>query len=116
MLTDEQIDEIGSEHAPYVDHKFARAIEAAACAERDALIAKAERSLIAAGYTDQGGEAWKPPLGPSAEPLLGRIAELERQLEDARTEANALRVNEINLEAALVNANGNRPAPEGETR
>lgn len=39
--------------------------------ERDAAIAraeKAERSLVQAGYTDQGGELWKPPLGPARAP------------------------------------------------
>lgn len=38
---------------------------------------KAERTLLLAGFTDQGGELWKPPLGPSPSPLLDRIATLE---------------------------------------
>ncbi|AKJ28813.1 hypothetical protein [Caldimonas brevitalea] len=33
----------------------------AAAAQR---LAKAERSLRLSGYTDEGGELWKPPLGP----------------------------------------------------
>lgn len=45
MLTDEEIDAIGSERAPYTDFQFARAIESAACSERDARIAELEREL-----------------------------------------------------------------------
>lgn len=41
---------------------------------------KAERTLLLAGFADEGGELWKPPLGPSASPLLDRIATLEAQL------------------------------------
>lgn len=85
MLSDEQIENIGAEHAPYVDLKFARVIESAACADRDARIAKAENTLIAAGYTDEGGELWKPPIGPAASPLLDRMAELERELSEAQS-------------------------------
>ena len=40
----------------------------------------AERTLIAGGYSYlDGAEMWKPPLGPSARPLLERIAALESQ-------------------------------------
>lgn len=56
MLTDQEIEDIGEEHAPYVDHKFARSIESAATA-----------------------------------PLLARIAELTRELEEARKDAAAER-------------------------
>lgn len=48
MLTDEEIDAIGSERAPYTDFQFARAIESAACSERDALIAELEQQLAEA--------------------------------------------------------------------
>lgn len=43
--------------------------------ERD----KAVRTLEIAGYTDSGGELWKPPLGPSASPLLQQLAALAEQ-------------------------------------
>ena len=40
----------------------------------------AERTLIAGGYSYlDGAEMWKPPIGPSAKPLLERIAALESQ-------------------------------------
>ena len=81
MLTDEQLTELFRGSFGLIDSRmtpnqkaFCRAIEAAACAERDS-----------------------------------RIAELERQIEDARTEATALRVNEMNLEAALLNARAKGP-------
>lgn len=48
MLTDEEIDAIGSERAPYTDFQFARAIESAACSERDARIAELEQQLAEA--------------------------------------------------------------------
>jgi septal ring factor EnvC (AmiA/AmiB activator) len=46
-----------------------------------------------------------------------RIAELESQLEDARTECVALRVNEMNLEAAIagMNTEAQRAAEGGPT-
>jgi hypothetical protein len=51
--------------------------------ERDEVevkLARAERALISAGWTYvEGAAEWKPPIGPSASPLLDRIAELERQ-------------------------------------
>ena len=40
----------------------------------------AERTLIAGGYSYlDGAEMWKPPIGPSARPLLERFAALESQ-------------------------------------
>ena len=100
MLTDEQIDEIAvAELGLEVDQDemngFARAIEAAACAERDARIAELE---------DLSRQ-----LCEQAEVAENAYRKIERQLEDARTEANALRVNEMNLEAALVSSGNERP-------
>lgn len=43
MLTDQEIEDISEERAPYVDHKFARAIESAATAPLLARIAEMER-------------------------------------------------------------------------
>lgn len=37
-------------------------------------------TLETLGYTYNGGEAWRPPRGPSAEPLLDRIDELAAAL------------------------------------
>ena len=54
MLTDEQIKDIGGLWAwinmnlPEEQHKFARTVEAAACADRDARIAELERQLVEA--------------------------------------------------------------------
>lgn len=37
------------------------------------------RTLQNAGYTDNGGALWTPPLGKSASPLLDRIDDLEKK-------------------------------------
>lgn len=52
----------------------------------------AERTLGALGYTDNGGELWKPPLGPAPDFNLldaknHRIAELEAQLSQRKQSA-----------------------------
>lgn len=47
---------------------------------------RAERALLRAGWThSEGAEEWKPPLGPSASPLLDEIASLRAQLAIAET-------------------------------
>lgn len=70
MLTDEDIDAIGSERSPYTDFQFAREIESAATAPLLARIAELETALsvktTAVGY-------WKD-----------RCAAVERELEEAR--------------------------------
>lgn len=43
-------------------------------------VQRAEDTLRQAGYTDHGGQLWKPPLGKNASPLLDRIMELKQQL------------------------------------
>jgi len=53
----------------------------------------AERTLLALGYTDNGGDLWKPPLGRAPDFNLldsknNRIAELEAQI--AQCEPKAL--------------------------
>ena len=43
-----------------------------------AKLAKAERTLGHAGYTDLGGELWRPPLGKSIKPMLEENATLRK--------------------------------------
>ncbi len=45
---------------------------------------KAEKSLVSAGYTDNGGEMWKPPIGKP--PDFDEIDRLRRRLRDERRE------------------------------
>ena len=48
----------------------------AALRERDAAraeLARAKRALLSGGYTDLGGQDWKPPIGPTAAPLLDEL-------------------------------------------
>lgn len=45
---------------------------------------RAVRALTRAGFTDLGGQEWKPPLGPSASPLLDRVDVLTVLLSEAR--------------------------------
>lgn len=66
-------------------------------AERDA----AERALKSAGYTKIDGAAeWKPPLGPSASPLLDELDRLRKALEESKERFANL-------------ASGRCPAPPG---
>lgn len=65
-------------------------------AERDDLV-RAKRTLERAGYTDNGVELWKPPLGPSASPLLERIAELEAERDALESQAGESRASYIRL-------------------
>lgn len=45
---------------------------------------RAERALTRAGFTyAEGAHEWKPPVGPSASPLLDKIDQLTAQLEAA---------------------------------
>jgi hypothetical protein len=39
-------------------------------------------SLVAGGFTDEGGELWKPPIGPSAMPLLERLDKQRALIEE----------------------------------
>lgn len=58
---------------------------AAAIEQLQAQLAQAKRALERAGYTlKEGAQEWKPPLGPSASPLLDRIDLLQQQLAQAR--------------------------------
>ena len=41
-------------------------------------------SLVAGGFTDEGGELWKPPLGPSALPLVERLEKQRAMIEELR--------------------------------
>lgn len=55
-------------------------------------LAAAETSLRRAGYTREPGvKAWKPPLGPSASPLLDKIDSLEERLEAMTSERDKLK-------------------------
>lgn len=47
---------------------------------------RAERALTRAGFTyTEGAQEWKPPIGPSASPLLDRIDQLLELLREARS-------------------------------
>lgn len=48
-----------------------------------ARLERAERTLASAGYKDCGGSLWKPPLGPSASPLLDKIDQLRAERDTA---------------------------------
>lgn len=62
-------------------------------AERDALKAeleKATRALESAGYTlKEGAQEWKPPLGPSASPMLDELDRLRAENEALKAEIEA---------------------------
>ena len=53
-------------------------------------LAKAKRALERAGFVDNGGEEWKPPLGPSASPLLVELDHLRSELAKASAEVQRL--------------------------
>lgn len=48
------------------------------------VIRRLHASLVAGGFTDEGGELWKPPLGPSALPLLERLDKQQALIEEMR--------------------------------
>jgi len=52
---------------------------------------RATKTLENAGYTDNGGELWKPPLGPSASPMIDKIDSLTNELEALRAENESLK-------------------------
>lgn len=120
-------------HADRVTAAF-NEVEAAACAERDARIeyltkdrdlekkmrkdaderiAELEAQNKLLDSLMKSGE--QRGVSKGIEESAGRIAELERQLADARTEATALRVNEQNLEQALEGMNTERSGAERPT-
>lgn len=43
-------------------------------------VERAKRALLAGGYTDHGGQDWKPPIGPSAARLLAELDDVRTQL------------------------------------
>lgn len=46
---------------------------------------RAERALTRAGFTyTEGAQEWKPPIGPSASPMLDRIDQLQELLRQCR--------------------------------
>jgi hypothetical protein len=47
----------------------------------------AGKTLEQLGYTWQGGELWKPPLGANPEPLLARIDQLQAEVGALRKDA-----------------------------
>lgn len=59
-----------------------------------ARLERAEKTLEYAGYTYCGGELWKPPLGPSAKPLLEHIDSLEQERDKLAAQLRAA-LNEI---------------------
>lgn len=44
---------------------------------------RAKRALLAGGYTDLGGQDWKPPLGPIAAPLLDELDAARADMREA---------------------------------
>jgi isochorismate synthase EntC len=51
-------------------------------------LSKAENSLRLAGFTDNGGEQWKPPMNKRSGELLLRIFRLEEELEKYRSDSS----------------------------
>ncbi|MFM4808585.1 DUF3850 domain-containing protein [Aeromonas hydrophila] len=52
---------------------------------------RAERALICSGFTyTEGAQEWKPPIGPSASPLLERIDQLAAQLSDVTRQCGVM--------------------------
>lgn len=66
--------------------------------ERD----KAVKSLQKAGYTDCGGELWKPPIGPSASPLLEEIDRLRAQIAALQAVPQGVELTEDDVRRALM--------------
>lgn len=61
---------------------------------------RAERALVRAGWTyTEGAAEWKPPLGPSASPLLDEIDRLRGLAQSPRE-----RIAEIEAELAIARA------------
>lgn len=94
MLTDQEIEDIGKEHAPYVDQKFARAIESAAI---DAFMARTGKYLT----NDASREA---AIADASAPLLERIAELNEEVERFRKHALNEKAARQDLERQLEEA------------
>lgn len=65
-------------------------------AELKQKLSKATRSLELAGYTDEGGELWKPSIGRNVSPLIDRIDELQHQLTAAQKQ------NELNKQFVTI--------------
>lgn len=55
-------------------------------AERDRL----RKSLLAAGFTDRGGELWMPPIPKEAKVLVDMLQETQAELEQARADVREL--------------------------
>ena len=54
------------------------------CSQAADELIRLHASLVAGGFTDKGGELWKPPLGPSAMPLLERLDKQRALIEELR--------------------------------
>jgi len=91
-------------------YSYEELIDAAMQREIDDLrtaLAKAERTLTLAGYTDEhGAELWKPPLGPSAAPLLDKIDELQAKLTALEGQEPAAWVEVVDTYEGPYNFNG----------
>lgn len=77
-FTTEQIEDLGYDLFADVRPRYEDAMRdlCKALDQRD----RAERALTRAGWTyTEGAEEWKPPLGPSASPLLEKIEQLTAQ-------------------------------------
>lgn len=63
------------------------------------------RSLVAAGFTyTEGAKSWRPPLGPSASPLLDKIDKLEAQVAVLKNFAESLQFVRPSLEQERLEA------------
>jgi len=63
------------------------------------------RSLVAAGFTyTEGAQSWRPPLGPSASPLLNKIDKLEAQVTVLKNFAESLKFVRPSLEQERLEA------------
>jgi hypothetical protein len=58
----------------------------------------AGRTLEKLGYTWQGGELWKPPLGANPSPLLTRITQLQTEVEALEREKQVSAMEYLALE------------------
>jgi hypothetical protein len=74
-------------------------------------LAKAKRALEGAGWVDDGGAEWKPPLGPAPSPLLQTIDALRSELAAVARDRDELRLHLRNIDSALIEAG--RPSARG---
>lgn len=84
-VSDERLRELSQGATIYGHERNAIAAEllAARLLAARAELERAKRALLAGGYTDLGGQTWKPPLGPIAAPLLDELDAARADLREA---------------------------------